>query len=411
MEEMSTARRILRCAHNCIFISAVYICLGLALSEASGSGRGISAFMLTGAALLSVVFLMGEALLFIFKGFWKFTPALLLMDAAVFAASGALIPAGDVCSGLLILFVLMLNVFLFYEHNRDRLVFHPSLGGVVVYVPLWMFGVMAKSTEITPVVITCQILELFIFVISHELTNLELAVKGVKDRAYVPVDMINRQNRFELAMFLLPMGALAFLCLLFPYGEAISDMLFSLVSRITSVMVRLFTKKEGPKTGSASGSTSLIPEELFDGESVIPVWFWDILTLICLVIVTVLIVRFLIKLAADFYRRFQDVSFGSDRQVSEFLEPGEKNESADLTGRIRIWDRSPEAVIRRRYIRVIKKQPGADRIAPAHTPLQLELAAMGEEREKHVELHDLYEKARYSGAADAEDAQRVRKLT
>ncbi len=109
----------------------------------------------------------------------------------------------------------------------------------------------------------------------------------------------------------------------------------------------------------------------------------------------------IVHLFRDFKRSFTD-----SRDVVQYLGHDEREQARELTEalrRPRLWDRSPEAVIRRKYRRTLLKagEPPERWMSPAEA-----------ERAVGVDvpaLHRLYEKARYSGEqCTGEDLKELR---
>lgn len=151
--------------------------------------------------------------------------------------------------------------------------------------------------------------------------------------------------------------------------------------------------------------------ELYPDET--PAWvrsFQKIMWVICTIAVILLAIWGIIVFVRSSARAFAHRAQSEDEV--EFIDTT-KGDSVNMA---KIFTRgeeglfSPARQIRSRYKKVIKKTTKGMTLS-AFTPAQLETAAGLADSEMRQELHNIYEKARYSaGAADAEDLKRLKSI-
>lgn len=132
-------------------------------------------------------------------------------------------------------------------------------------------------------------------------------------------------------------------------------------------------------------------DQMYSTPFQLPQWIYHILSGLAVIVVAAAAVYAVYCISRRFrssYRDNQDVVQHLDRDVAED-SPGEKRKKRERT---RLFDRSPNALIRRHYRKRVL-QAAKERPKQWQTPAELEAAA-GISNE---DLHRLYEKARYSG--------------
>ncbi len=398
MRELTDSRVILRILHNCIFFASLMASIALSVYDRQDIPVGTYMPQLLLAALfISLFFIYSDAVLAWGGGFFLFSIRLLIGLAAMFFASYFIMGANVLLMFLITLTGVVNSGMVYYEHNRGKRTFYPTPAVIILYVFVFLIGNYLKDTKITGLAVGSLIAEIVIFILYHEFTNLEFSIKQVRDRAYVPTEVIRKQNRYELAFFLLPTAIVTGLCFLFPYSSQVADFLFKVLTKLTGLILRLiyFLATLMPMDDSETGSQtdfSKLPMDLSEKSSKL----WDIIFALAGIGLALLIAWALVRTVIEFYKRFMRTGVSDDDVVSEFVNPDEKRGGGLEKTKISFFDRSPAARIRRRYIHFIKKHPGSKEIASSDTPTQLEEKALGEARASYTGLHDLYEKVRYS---------------
>lgn len=154
--------------------------------------------------------------------------------------------------------------------------------------------------------------------------------------------------------------------------------------------------------------------------------FWNTVLVILGVIAAVLVVSIIISAIRNFLREFR-LAQKENGDVAVYAPPPEVSVIRRKDRGPGFFDRSPEAKVRRLYLGFIKKQPGARKVRPYETPVEIEATAgvrrggdvasgLGSfagvapsEKEGVQEIHELYERVRYSGKETSpEDVRRMR---
>ena len=142
---------------------------------------------------------------------------------------------------------------------------------------------------------------------------------------------------------------------------------------------------------------------------------YKILEVVIIIAVTIAICYIVYRLIVNFYHDFRAADM-ENKDKRRYILPEERGRTRiEQEGRLSPLDFSPDARIRRIYIRLIRRHPEAEKIRPFHTPAEIEEAVLGGRKvwesaqEPLARVHACYELARYAPErVTAEDVRIMR---
>ena len=335
----------------------------------------------------------------------------------------------DPLSGVLrAIICVLIAVFALYSRLNAQEHIRPSFSEAVLFVGVYYLSYAADRPALRTLAITGMMLFISLCVLNMGSENMLRALAGFHHRAAVPYERIRRLTAGLLG------GSVALSLLWSVLAAGIDDggRLFRLIREwllgiLRAILSRLAEGIESSEeqvemaqqSGAGMPEGMLLPETGPQNDLLVKIL--DALFTALAVAIAILLLVLLVRTIKDLYRRF--VENGKRRGVvKEYLRPGERSErivslkthSAERGPGLKL---TPDATIRRQYIRLIRHMPNASGIRDSETPMELErtaaqqvgsplLASSGEEAGAlPEEVRRLYEKARYAPhsctAADA----------
>lgn len=239
----------------------------------------------------------------------------------------------------------------------------------------------------------------------------------------VPYEKIRRSNGQKmLGMSFLAIVVLAIIAF-FDHGAEVLAGMRDFIARVMQWVLSLIPElpaEELAPDSSAPASTcniaELIEELHLEEPKNNPALeaFWNVVFALLAVIGIIIFSMLVWSFFKNFLREFR-LARKENNDVVVYVPPAETEErEREAPKSPGFFDRTPEAKIRRLYLRFIQKQPGAKRIHASETPSELEMTAGVRDSDFSAnasvqEVHEIYERARYSTlGVTNEDVRRMR---
>lgn len=275
-----------------------------------------------------------------------------------------------------------------------------------VFVPAYTLGNR-------PVQTVCILMVTYIMLSWLFYRNLSTFAGTIREaRAFtkVPFNRMRRVNAGILAVFLTVSAVLAAVTALIVDGEAVLAMLrdgLATVMRwvlfgLAWLLSRLLRGGGEEMVQEAEGGGQ--PNMPFAGDAAsnpILEVLYRIFEVALFIAVTVALCYLAYRLIVDFYHDFRAADM-ENKDKRRYILPEERERTLlEREGRLSPLDFSPDARIRRIYIRLMKRHPEAEKIRPHLTPAEIEAAVLGEWRlaeyaDPLARAHACYELARYA---------------
>ncbi|MBQ7679780.1 MAG: hypothetical protein IJT34_08020 [Butyrivibrio sp.] len=317
----------------------------------------------------------------------------------------------------------LITVCTVYSRITEQALFVPAFVESVLFLAIHSVSFAIDRPAMRPVALLGMILFAGMCVLYEGQANMLRALSGFHHRAAVPYARIRRTTGGLMAGCI--GGTLLFALLAGSLDDGgrfwrwLKDLLLRLLRALFSLLPGEAAQEPeivAPAEAESMAGPMMLPEP----EETNPLWvaLWDALFTVLAIVVFAALAVVAIHGIREFLRRFRETR-GYHATGRGYLRPGEKSEHVSLHhGRgggngpgLRL---TPDATIRRLYIRAIRHQPNASGIRASHTPLELEQAAVdaramspllatAEQPEGAAvtepfpkEMRLLYEKARYA---------------
>ncbi len=288
-------------------------------------------------------------------------------------------------------------------HKDTDLLHSPAIFALIAFFLVYLFGLILPNKLFCEISYPLAFCYLIVIMLHTNLTQLDHYLDQNRSIANLPGHRIIATNRVMMLIFMF-IALLSMLALpatgiakIFPYiGNGILWLLRTLFSLLPD-------KDPGeipepiPETQAAAE-----PSEMLPIENTGPTLFTMILNILAVILIIVLIIAAIVGVVYGiimlFRHFYQPIHENDDTQ--EFI----KEEKADISAYSHaekkeaslFFQFDPQAVIRKMYIKVIKKGIHTEPIPETLTPSELEQLAGVSYTEASILLHELYEKARYS---------------
>lgn len=324
------------------------------------------------------------------KQMWQF----ILLHGAMFVFPFLwTICAEELIFTFLFLMVLTFLHFLEQRPNGSNLISLPMPWAAAIFLLIlfldsrWAYGTIVKP--LMPLVGAELIVYFFYLFLDHMGKFVELH----RDNADMPLRQMERVNHGMLAVFLV---VLAIVILILILSQA--TQIFDWIGNALQAALRwIFSKFPAPNLDPGVSVDKMTEMEFQEYQqssysrllSFLFYLFFVAVLIAVAVFVTILLIRFLRS-------RLERITDDSDKKESLLPERQNVTKVARAQHEKVSWhDFSPSGQIRRFYIRTLRKAGKKKPFAASYTPTELENAA-GLSRDEHQDLHELYEKARYS---------------
>ena len=328
-------------------------------------------------------------------------------------AAGALLYGSGTVDILTILFLVVITVMGITARMHETIFFHPRWP---LFIPCIIQFILGYYTQ-TPIAIhTAQIsivAAALLMVLWYNVDSISKTLLATHTKATIPYEQIHKNNRSVILSTILVCAMIIVPVVLFTSGEkffsAIGQFFYTLLKNIALLIGRFFSllgmesQDEGTSAGASTTDFDFTEASERMGNPILEK-IWNVCVVILLCFVIFLIVRAIVRFLKRFRKNFNKaVSLDGDQ--IEYIRPGETRNSVyekDKDNPLKRFSRSPKQKIRRMYQKTIQSGRGAKNIRESHTPEELEKTslssdtAMDSTSSARMQMHELYEKARYS---------------
>ena len=402
---------VLCCLTNLLLVATFFLVVECLYMEDTGR-------ILAGALLPAAFLLFEEWMGWRRPGFgiyWGLHAAIFaLLAAAVMNEIG---PVDAVTVGA-VLFITGLGS---YSRVREIRFCHPGWPEPVIGILEYAAGIYAGLPLLQRTGQALILAGSVLWILWQSVAGIETALSALHTQARVPREQILRTHRLVTGISLGAFAVLAVPAVLSSFGESvlrvilrgINALLDALAALIRMLLAWLNQDTVEEVAGTAQEETQMMMG-LGEAEASEPNIILETLTNLLFAAILIALAYSLIRLFILLFRKFR-ADFARTKRMDgdkvEALRPGEQNERAAplrTTDRRRFWDRSPNARIRKLYRKTILGGAGADKVRSSQTPQELETVSLGQTAQTG-RIHELYEKARYSGQdCTQEEAARMK---
>ena len=461
---------ILRIINNCMIASIILLTLFTGLGLPFGGEMVWGVLVLVGFILLSeviqyfvrnlIIFLVCHVLAAFGTGgfvYWIFSAS----DKTALVIFGG-VYALNVAITILGIFLIVITGISIYTRLDGKGRFYPEIFEGLLFAALLILCKITRNSDAEIFVLAGEIIWGILMVLFYNARQTIGALITFKERDFLPVEQIRKNNGVILKFSLAISTAAMFICLLLDYGK-------ELLSAIKRALVTFFRwlfshfsfeevqEYESPEVQEVSGGFgALLPKDYVDDS----IWqkIWNVLFWVAAVAATILIVYLVMKMIRQFYDLFNKSGVGiRDRlkqDKKEFLDPLEEmsrgTQKKDKGSRMQLFERlSYRGRVRRMFLKRIEQGSNYADVRHSNTPAELEFISLkagydksgnssmasdmkiitsgsGHGKFGHVSMTSeiemisaaenseavrLYEKARYSTLPiTAEDVEKIKKL-
>lgn len=251
-----------------------------------------------------------------------------------------------------------------------------------VFVPAYTLGNRPVQT-ISILMVTYLMLSWLFY---RNLTTFAGTIREARAFTKVPFNRMRRVNAGILAVFLTASAALAALTALIVDGEAVIAMVRDGIATFMRLVLygifwvlSLLLRGGGEEAAEAAEEQAQQAMPLAGEAASNPIleMLYRIFEVVLFIAVTVALCYLAYRLIVDFYHDFRAADM-ENKDKRRYILP-EERERTRLAREERLspFDFSPEARIRRIYIRLMKRHPEAEKIRPHLTPAEIEEAVLG----------------------------------
>lgn len=337
--------------------------------------------------------------------------------ALLFLLSGSLAEQICLTAGAIFVFVCRIPGRL---HDSRDLLDSVSVYSLILYVLLYLAGVFLDQEAFCVISYYLAFLDLIVLILHTNLASVDDFLEQNRATANLPGRQILRTNHVMMILFVA--AALAGMLLLPATGLA--DVVSKLGDALLWLIRKLFSLiPEGTEEAAVEVTEAVVEQGMNElmalPEDKTPAWLTALYNAIAYLISGAAflglfagLVLVIIRMFKQFYRPIRE---NNDEQ--EFIH----EEEADISARAASVKKEtplffrfePDAVIRKAYKKAIKKgirqADSRQPIPDSDTPSELEQRAMLPADDASAQLHELYEKARYSGKpCTKEDISRLK---
>ena len=261
------------------------------------------------------------------------------------------------------------------------------------------------------------VLDIFSWLIHRNQQGIYQYLTMNRDVSFVPKQRIRLLNTLLLAAFLLATGGFMYLLLHLPWQNVWHTIKEYLGAALRLILSHIFPENSGFSPQDVLEEEVSLPQAgafAAAAPSGGPSFLGQLLEHLAVLITVVFLLWLIFFLFRSLLRKLTSVRRKEGVDVREFVSPKmakERTEKKQASGHIPFFDRSPEGRIRKLYIRSVRRHMSS-RQTPARsmTPSQIEDLAGLTGFPGQKELHEAYEKARYSNetftGADVDKARR-----
>ena len=328
---------------------------------------------------------------------------------------------------LIIAFMAMF--FTFFARFSEQYIFYPRGGFLASGIIMFILGALTERPAASRFAFVYEVVLSVLILLCRSEESLEDAVAQVPKGGIIPMDTIRAQYRRNLAKWLIGGAGCLVLLWIFRSGDFIANaieqsvrFLLLWIIRFINWIISLFPVPDMEQMQQFD-TGSFEPGAAGTANPILQIFF-QILEYAAFVIFAAIAAFLVYRIFLALYRNFRGARIrGTD--TFEYYKPEQKKEKAAAGTRdtVSFFDRSAEASVRRRYIRLVREGTRFDAVEKSDTPHEIERKTIADgqtgealeteepgdtERSPAERIHRIYEKARYDRKATAEDLAAMR---